>query len=393
MLRSLFSGISGLRSHQVMMDVTGNNIANVNTAGFKSSTTVFQDTLSQLVRAAGAPQEGIGGTNPAQIGLGVRVAGITTNFAQGSAQATGSATDLRIEGDGFFVVRKGNEDLFTRAGSFNFDTNGRLINPDGGLVMGWTARDGEINPNGPLGEIKLPVDTILPPKPTANAGLSGNLPADGAAGKPLFRSIEAYDDLGNKVELGFTFTQVDASTWSVQPNTGGPAFSMTFDERGRLTSEASTTVAANWGDITVDLSRITAFGGQTTIAATSQDGGAMGTLNSYTMAPDGTLMGVFSNGLKQALGQVALANFNNPPGLEKVGGSLYRSTVNSGVALVGEAGTGGRGLMTSGMLEMSNVDLAQEFTNLIVAQRGFQANSRVITSSDEMLQDLVNLKR
>ncbi len=393
MLRSLFSGISGLRSHQVMMDVTGNNIANVNTAGFKASTTVFQDTLSQLVRAAGAAQEGIGGTNPAQVGLGVRVAGITTNFAQGSAQATGSATDLRIEGDGFFVVRKGGEDLYSRAGSFNFDTNGRLTNPDGALVMGWTAVDGEVNPNGPIGELKLPVDTILPPKPTANVGLSGNLPADGAAGRPLVRSIEAYDDLGNKTKVDFTFQQVDASTWSVTPSTGGPAFTMTFDGNGRRTSPATVSTPTTWGAVTVDLSAITAFGGQTTIAATSQDGGAMGTLSSYTMAPDGTLMGVFSNGLKQALGQVALANFNNPPGLEKVGGSLYRSTVNSGVALVGEAGTGGRGLMTSGMLEMSNVDLAQEFTNLIVAQRGFQANSRIITASDEILQDLVNMKR
>ena len=149
MLRSLFSGISGLRAHQQMMDVTGNNIANVNTTGYKSSQTVFQDTLSQMVNAAGAPQNGAGGTNPAQVGLGVRTASINANFSQGAAQTTGKSGDMMIQGDGFFIVKSGGESLYTRAGSFTFDANGSLTTPNGQIVQGWSAdADGEVNTAG-----------------------------------------------------------------------------------------------------------------------------------------------------------------------------------------------------------------------------------------------------
>jgi flagellar hook protein FlgE len=162
MLRSLYSGISGLRSHQQMLDVTGNNIANVNTVGFKSSTTVFQDTLSQMTQGAGGPQTGIGGTNPAQIGLGVQVAGVSTNFSQGSAQATGKATDLMISGDGFFVTRLGNDTVYTRAGAFDFDANGRLVTADGKIVQGYPATNGVVNENGQLSDITLPLEAAAP---------------------------------------------------------------------------------------------------------------------------------------------------------------------------------------------------------------------------------------
>jgi flagellar hook protein FlgE len=157
MLRSLFSAVSGLRSHQTMMDVIGNNIANVNTAGYKSGQVVFEDTLSQALRSAGAPLGGAGGSNPAQVGLGVRVAGITTNFAQGSTQITGRATDMAIQGDGFFVVRKDGQDMYTRAGAFSFDALGNLVTPEGGLVLGWPAVDGAIDTNAAPSAIKLPV--------------------------------------------------------------------------------------------------------------------------------------------------------------------------------------------------------------------------------------------
>jgi flagellar hook protein FlgE len=162
MLRSLYSGISGLRSHQTMLDVTGNNIANVNTAGFKSSTTQFQDTLSQMTQGAGGPQTGIGGTNPAQVGLGVQVAGISTNFAQGSAQATGKATDLMISGDGFFVTRLGNDTVYTRAGAFDFDADGRLVSADGKIVQGYSATNGVVNDGGAVGDIMLPLNGAAP---------------------------------------------------------------------------------------------------------------------------------------------------------------------------------------------------------------------------------------
>ncbi len=170
MLRSLYSGISGLRSHQQMLDVTGNNIANVNTVGFKSSSTVFQDTLSQMTQGAGGPQTGIGGTNPAQIGLGVQVAGVSTNFAQGSAQATGKATDLMISGDGFFVTRLGNDTVYSRAGAFDFDADGRLVTADGKIVQGYPATNGVVNENGALSDIVLPLDAAAPAVRTSTAG-------------------------------------------------------------------------------------------------------------------------------------------------------------------------------------------------------------------------------
>ncbi|GAA3149746.1 flagellar basal body rod protein FlgG [Planomonospora alba] len=277
MLRSLYSGISGLRVHQNMMDVTGNNIANVNTTGFKGSQTLFQDTLSQMLQGAGAPQAGAaGGTNPAQIGLGVRLAGIQTNFGQGAAQTTSRSLDMMIQGDGFFAVQNGNEQLYTRAGAFNFDASGALVTADGNFVLGWNAATGDV------------------PVPPTGAPVPVTLPAD---------------------------------------------------------------------------------------------------VESYTVSPDGSFVGVLADGTKRTFAQIAMANFVNPGGLEKAGNSTYRATVNSGAVAIGTAGTGGFGALQSGALEMSNVDLGQEFTNLIIAQRGFQANTKVISTSDELLNDLVNLKR
>ncbi len=395
MLRSLFAGISGLRSHQTMMDVTGNNIANVNTTGFKSSTTVFQDTLSQLLKGAGAPVGGNGGTNPAQVGLGTRLAAITTNFAQGSAQSTGRSTDLMIQGDGFFVVRNGGENLYTRAGAFSFDTDGRLTTPEGAVVQGWSANNGLIDTNAPVGDIQLPVGAVLPPVATSTATLAGNLPSDAALGTVVRTSIKIYDAAGTPTDMDVTATLAAGGVWNLTSSVGtlSPA-TLSFTGAGATPSTTSLTFTATGGQVvTVDTSTITGFAGQNSLAATGQNGSAMGTLQAFTMSPDGTLIGVFSNGLKSPLAQVALANFNNPPGLEKVGGSMYRTTVNSGTEQLGTAGTAGRGLLSSGQLEMSNVDLAAEFTNLIVAQRGFQANSRVITTSDQILEDLVNLKR
>ncbi|HEY0487229.1 MAG TPA: flagellar hook protein FlgE [Mycobacteriales bacterium] len=392
MLRSLFAGISGLRAHQTMMDVTGNNIANVNTAGYKSSQTVFQDTLSQMIQGAGAPQGANGGTNPAQVGLGVRVGGIFTNFGQGAAQMTGRSTDLMIQGDGFFVVRKDGQDLYTRAGAFNFDSLGQLVTPDGGKVMGWGAVNGAINTNAAAAPLSLPIGTMLPPTATANVKIGGNLPGDSTSTTPLVTSITTYDAQGNAVALKTSFTKTSATTWDVSITDGtttvGPQ-TVTFSADGKTNDTASIA----FGGIAVNLSAVTNYAGVSTAAALSQDGAAVGSLQAFSLSPDGTLVGVFSNGLREDLGRIAMANFNNPPGLEKVGNTMFRATVNSGVAQLGTAGSGGRGSLAGGSLEMSNVDLSQEFTNLIVAQRGFQANSKVITTSDEILQDLVNLKR
>ena len=386
MLRSLYSGISGLRSHQTMLDVTGNNIANVNTAGFKGSSVQFQDTLSQLSQGAGGPQADIGGTNPAQVGLGVQVAGIATNFAQGSAQSTGRAADLMISGDGFFVTKMGGETLYTRAGAFDFDPQGRLVDPSGALVQGWGAVDGKVSEGGALGTVTLPLGAISPAVRTTSATMGGNLPADAAVGTELVRDLSVFDANGGSQNLSLTFTRT-AGGWTVSDGTTD-AGTLTFTD-GVLTGPTSVAV----GGVTVDMAKLTGFAGLSTAAISGQDGRKAGTLESFAMSKDGTLVGSFSNGASQAVGRVSLATFVNPGGLEKAGSSSYRATFNSGTAELGTPGSAGFGSIVSGTLEMSNVDLSQEFTNLIVAQRGFQANARIITTSDEVLQELTNLKR
>lgn len=395
MLRSLFSGISGLRSHQTMLDVTGNNIANVNTTGFKSSQTQFQDTLSQLVTGAGAAQAGTGGTNPAQVGLGVRVAGITTSFTQGASQLTGRSTDMMIQGDGFFVVRKGAETFYTRAGSFDFDSTGQMTLPgDGALVQGWMAVNGVIDTNGPVTDLKVPAGTVMGAVASTTGSFVGNLPSDAAENTVKSLDLEVYDAQGNARDITLTLTKT-ATGWTMSATDGTASYpatgteAMTFNADGALTSTGSFTL----GGVTVDLSTITGYASVDTVATGTQNGRPAGTLQSFQLGADGTITGSFSNGLKQAIGRIALANFTNPAGLQKAGGSLFSSSVNSGDAQVGVAGAGGRGSLAGGALEMSNVDLSSEFTSLIIAQRGFQANSRVITTSDEVLQELVNLKR
>jgi flagellar hook protein FlgE len=399
MLRSLFSGISGLRSHQTMLDVTGNNIANVNTTGFKSSQTQFQDALSQVVQNASGAQAGTGGTNPAQVGLGVRVAGVTTNFTQGASQLTGRSTDMMIQGDGFFVVRKGADTFYTRAGGFDFDATGQMVLPgEGALVQGWAAKNGVIDTNSPLTDLRVPAGTLMGAVATTSATYEGNLQSDAANGTVIERAITAYDSTGVERQITLTLTKA-AGGWTMAAASGTDTATspLAFTSTGALDVAASTGLTGTGtfalGAVTVDLSKVTGFAGVQTIAASTQDGHSAGTLQAFSLGADGTITGSFSNGLKQTVGRIALGSFTNPAGLEKAGGSLFRTTVNSGNAQVGAAGTGGRGGLAGGALEMSNVDLSSEFTNLIIAQRGFQANSRVITTSDELLQELVNLKR
>lgn len=389
MLRSLYSGISGLRSHQTMLDVTGNNISNVNTTGFKSSSVQFQDTLSQMTQSAAAPQAETGGTNPAQVGLGVRVAGISTNFNQGSAQATGRSTDMMINGDGFFVTSKGAGQYYTRAGSFDFDAAGRLVTPDGAILQGWNAVNGNIPVGGAVTNIVLDPEAVAPATATTQTSVGGNLPSEVAVGTVLARDIEVYDATGNPRTLAFSFERT-AAGWNVTGDDGTAtgATSMTFTD-GKPSGSTAMTV----GGIAVDLSAVTGYSGLTTVAATEQNGQAAGTLEGFSLSPDGTLVGAFSNGGKVNVARVAMASFTNPGGLEKAGSSSYRTTTASGEPVVGSAGDPGVGTLSGGYLEMSNVDLSQEFTNLIVAQRGFQANARIITTSDDVLQELTNLKR
>lgn len=390
MLRSLYSGISGLRAHQTMLDVTGNNIANVNTTGFKASATQFQDTLSQMTQPASSGEAESGGANPAQIGLGVRVAGISTNFSQGSAQNTGRGSDMMISGDGFFITGKGGQNFYTRAGAFEMDGAGRLVSPDGGILQGWSAVNGVVNTGGATGGIVISPNTTAPSIATTSTVLNGNLPSDAAVGTDVERQVKVFDTDGASRSLTLTFSRT-AAGWDVagaDANGATGTSALTF-ANGAQTSAGTMAV----GGITVDMTALTGFASMSTLTVASQNGSEAGKLESYTLGGDGSLIGSFSNGSRQVLARVALARFANPGGLEKAGGSTYVATGNSGTAQLGTPGDGGIGTLTAGSLEMSNVDLSQEFTNLIVAQRGFQANARIITTSDEVLQELGSLKR
>jgi len=373
-----------------MLDVTGNNIANVNTTGFKASATQFQDTLSQLTKGASGPQAEAGGSNPAQIGLGVQVAAISTNFSQGSAQATGRSTDMMISGNGFFVVQSGGEQLYTRAGSFSFDAGGRLVTPDGGLVQGWTAVNGVApSSGGGLGDVILPQNAVAPAAKTTSATMTGNLPSDAATGDIITRDVDVYDAQGNTRTLSMKFTKTTTG-WGVAANDGTSTATGALAFTGGTLSSGGT---MSIGGVAVDFTGVTQYAQLSTLAMARQDGRQAGTLQSFSLAKDGTLVGSFSNGSTEAIARIALATVVNPGGLEKAGSSTYRTSINSGDVTLGAAGSGGIGALMGGALEMSNVDLSQEFTNLIVAQRGFQANARIITTSDEVLQELTNLKR
>ena len=416
MLRSMFAGVSGLRSHQVMMDVVGNNIANVNTVGYKSSTVLFQDTLSQLVRgASGGTGEATAGVNPQQVGLGVRVGATDMVFSQGASQLTGRATDVAIQGDGFFVMRMGTETLYTRAGSFGFDQNGFLTDPSGAVVQGWMgAVDGDISTNSPVGDIQLPVGQVISPVATTKVTLGGNLSTTALPTDPaISTAIQVIDSLGTPQRITVNFAKTGPNAWDMTVigpdgttqigSTTGLTFSAATGELTSPTTLPSFSFTPPGGAAAMNFdidfgaggapNSLTQFGGTSTAAAISQDGTTTGYLRSFAISDDGVVSGVFSNGRSRPLARIAMGAFNNPGGLVKAGQSLFRASGASGQALVGTPGTAGRGSMAAGTLEMSNVDLAQEFTNLIIAQRGFQANSRIITASDEMLQDLVNLKR
>lgn len=389
MLRSLDSGVSGLQAQQTMLDVVGNNIANVNTTGFKASSVEFEDTLSQMLQPAGAPQANQGGTSPAQVGLGVRVAATATDFAEGAAQTTGVGTNLMINGNGFFVVNNGGQTQYTRSGAFTTDGNGNLVTPSGGIVQGWPAVNGVVAATGPVSNVQLSPGTMSPARATANALMTGNLSNDAAVGATAESQVSVYDATGAQRILTMAFTRT-ATGWSVQgsDSAGASATGNVTFTNGTITSGQTLTV----GGVTVDMSKLSGFAGSGSVAFSSQDGSAAGTLQSFTLDNDGTIEGSFSNGQKQAMGRIALATFTNPDGLEKTGDSNFVATPNSGLAQVGVAGSGTLGTLTSGQLEGSNVDLSREFTNLIVAQRAFQASARVITTSDDVLQELISLK-
>lgn len=423
------------------MDVISSNIANVNTTGYKSSRVQFQELLSQTIRGSSAPRGGLGGLNPVQIGLGMALGGIDTLFTQGSMQDTGRLTDLAIQGDGFFVLDTGDSGFaYARDGNLDVGTNGNLVHLATGLnVQGWNDVDGVIDTNQPVQAINIDMGTRLA-KATTEVTLTGNLNAGTTVGSIATMTMPIYDSLGNTHELEVTLTKSAAgpNTWdweivapdenqdsapdfAITNNTGTAVFKTdgTYDKVLSTPPGPDYTVnpiipgphleIANFNtgaapatysvdpeldtSIVIDFSSVTQLLGTSETNVANQDGLAPGSLTSFTVGTSGEIMGVYSNGLTSRLGQIALAKFQNSGGLMKEGQSLFKTSANSGSAQIGTPGTDGRGQISSGYLEMSNVELAQQFTNMITAQRGFQANSRVITTSDAMLEELVNLVR
>ena len=506
MMRSLFSGVSGLKNHQTRMDVIGNNISNVNTTGFKSSRVNFEDSLSQTLTAASSASDTTGGTNPKQIGLGVKVSAIDVNFKDGSVQSTGINTDLCLSGNALFVVKQGNQTFYTRNGAFNFDSQGNLVNAEGLYVQGYMnaseTEHNSINTNGATSSIQIRAGKTMPSSETKTANYVNNLNASAAtitgisatkadgsqesslsnvtvdgttyiaavltmsdgttqtvtAGTytkgnsiPLSTTVKVYDSQGGAHVVPITVektptnaagdpventwvaknaaptvtavstTQITLSNGKTAPVVGGTVsvavgdhviveddgtftkVTMTdayiaFKENGAYQSGSgylnmsySNGNGASDQQVTISFNSLTQYANSSTINAET-DGYASGTLDTVTIDESGTVVGTYTNGVLRKEAQIAVAQFTNAPGLTKKGNSLYVESNNSGTPNIGTA-EGFGATITASALEMSNVDVAEEFSNMIITQRGFQSNSKIITVSDEMLENLINMKR
>ena len=463
MMRSLYSGVSGLQNHQTRMDVIGNNISNVNTTGFKRGRVNFQDMISQQVAGAAKPTEELGGVNPKDVGLGMTISTIEQVFTQGNLQSTGVGTDVAIQGNGFFVVKNGEESFYTRNGVFGLDRDGTLVNPANGMrVQGWMAQ--ELNGEQIVQTAATPTDLVIPvgskdpAKATENVlfacNLDKNTPEiqEGAGANDVAKgtwetSQKIYDSFGNAHQLTVSFRKVPGvpNSWQATVNVDADnadftqtrvglgttdgvqnTFIVNFDNYGQLSSvtdsagnitnpdgeivlttsftvpEANAdengnpyrqTFNINLGTIGSMKNTVTQSASRSTTKAFSQDGYSLGYLDNFKIDSRGTITGVYSNGTNLVIGQLALATFANDRGLEKAGDNTYVETNNSGQANIGESGVAGKGSLLAGALEMSNVDLSEQMTDMIVTQRGFQANSKTIQTADTLLETVLSLKR
>ncbi len=463
MMRSMYSAIAGLKAHQTKMDVIGNNIANVNTVGFKSSSVIFSDVYYQTLQAASGANQATGtaGQNARQIGLGSKLTAITTNMStQGGAQATDNAMDLMLSGDAFFIVNNGGTNYFTKAGAFNVDAAGNLCTSSGANVMGWDVDEkGEIVKSQVKKlDVMSPDNLYSEPSATKKTYLSGNIdaadPQLGTTGAGVPFTVNFYDKVGasytavfnvkaeeaNPAQYSITVADVlDANSKSIlkvptvkdgqetiEENATasiGDGIKLQFDAtNGKFkyvgeedatsvtlvitpkdAAAGSTFPTEAEGGIEIDFSSLTQYASNGTSSVTStrgakgtgeDAGNPVGNMKGVSVESSGKIYGTYDNGAKKLLGQIAVTTFANPSGLEAVGDRMFAQTQNSGeFDGIGQEVTQGGGSMISGYLEMSNVDLSNEFTNMITTQRGFQANSRIITTSDTLLEELVNLKR
>jgi flagellar hook protein FlgE len=401
--------MSGLQADSVALNTIGNNLANLNTTAFKGQTTSFEDLFYQQVGTSGA-------NDALQVGVGTKVSGTATNYQQGTLTNTGNSTDMALSGNGFFVVQQGGVQSLTRAGNFQMDSYGNLETVSGEQVMGYGAVNGVVTGGGTLGPLQLPIGQTEAAQATQNFAITANLNAGAATGTQFSTPVTTYDSLGQVHQATISYTKTAANTWDYSVTlpagdaTGatGNTGTLTFDTSGNLVTPTSnvagisfTGLADGASDMSVNWNLRDASGtatiGQSTAAsastATAQDGYASGVYESFGVDSAGVVTASFSNGNTMAVGQLAVASVTNQEGLIITGNNDYQTTASSGVASIGVAGAGGRGTIEDDTLEQSNVDIATEFSNLIVAQRSFEANSKTVTTFDTITQDTISMIR
>lgn len=406
--------LSGLTAESTALSAVANNLSNQNTTGYKATSVLFSDLFYQQLGTTGAG-------DPIEVGAGTEVGSMPSLFTQGSISSTGVPTDVAIQGSGFFVVQNGDGTInYTRAGDFSVDQNNDLVTANGQQVLGYPAVNGVVNTGAGISPLQIGSGTLSPPTATANIQLTTNLNAAANVGDTYSTPVTVYDSLGATHTLTFTYTNTGPGAWNYTitipaadvGQTGNPVTlnsgSLSFDSNGNLlTPAANVTGIAATGladgaanlNLTWDLygssgsPLLTGVASPSSTSSILQDGAGSGSLVNFTIGSDGTITGSFSNGKTQALGELALANFANPDGLQLDGATDFSPTLASGAAVNGVPGTGGLGTISGGALELSNVDIATEFSNLIVAQRGYEADAKAVTTFDQIMQDTIALKQ
>jgi flagellar hook protein FlgE len=416
--------LSGLTAESTALSAIANNLSNQNTTGYKDTSVLFSDLFYQNLGTTGSG-------DPIQEGAGTEVSSMPSLFTQGSVSATGVPTDAAIQGSGFFVVQNANGSLdYTRAGDFAVDNSNFLVTSQGQQVLGYPAVNGVVNTGAAIAPLQLGAGTISPPTATGNLELTLNLnssttPTD----TPYSTPVTIYDSLGAPHTLTATFTNTAPNTWDYSlsipgtdltaPATGVLATgTLTFNGNGVLIGDTATTggtvtgvlsnitgipitgladgatnMTFNWNVLNGHTPVLTQVAAPNSTTSANQDGNSSGSLTSFAIGSDGTITGSFSNGSTEALGQIALASFANNNGLNLNGNTDFTPTLASGPAVVGVPGAGELGTLSGGSLELSNVDIATEFANLIVAQRGFEADAKAVTTFDQITQDTIALKQ
>lgn len=401
--------LTGLKANSIALNTIGNNLANLNSTAYKKQTANFADLYYQTIGNSGA-------NSPLQVGIGTKVSSINTDYAQGNVNSTSSATDMAINGNGFFVVNDQGTQELTRAGNFQLGATGDLQTSDGLQVLGYPAVNGAVNVNASLVPLNIPTGKTQLPQATSQFSITAGLDSGSAVGTSFPDSTTMYDSLGNGHNVSMTFTKTAANTWTYNialpagestgsANTTG---TLTFNNNGTLATPSSNVSGITFtgmADKSADLnlnwqvynnngtSLLTQTAAASSVNARSQDGYPSGTYKDFSVDATGVITANYTNGHTDVLGQVSLATVANPNGLARAGGNNYKTTEASGLVTVGAAGTGGRGKIVDDSLEGSNVDISTEFADLIVAQRAFEANSKTVTAFDTVTQDTISMIR